>query len=377
MVKKADVDKDIDTIAEKNGVLFFSYVDVFNKKIKNKYHYDYETVINKYAKAKNISHDEAKEALIKRQILSPIPNGEFRINVSNSTLGGGGSTIGGDIVMTFNNDIQTKYHEIAHTLQHKYNLFNEETIQQQYQKSSANLTEKEKQNKLINKDLYSLYLKEMHAESFSFAAMMLRAENGFDFLRQMSYAYHNGLYRNFSATMTEGFPDYKFNKPKFYASLPVMKQTIKTIRNIRKNGQTADFFDENGILRDEKLAKLCENIVLESAYSPRTLNSFFKTDILDEHNKNEHGWRKDSAQSLIQGIPATIITGIKGKNTLTFLNVTQKIILDAIVDKNIKNDLNNNNTFKKTKLSQVIEQAKIVKSIIAPPRMRKIDDNSR
>ena len=377
MVKKADAEKDIETIAEKNGVTFFSYVDVFNKKIKNKYHYDYETVINKYAKAKKISYDEAKEALINRQILSPIPNGEFRINVSNATLMGGGSNTGGDIIITFNNDIQTKYHEIAHTLQQKYNLFNEETIQKQYQKSSANLTEEEKQNKLINQNDYKTYLKEMHAESFSFAALMLRAENGFDFLRQMSYAYHKGLSRSFYATIREGYPDYKYNRPKFYATLPVMKQTIKTIRNIRKNGQTADFFDENGILRDEKLSKLCENIVLESAYSPRTLKSFFKGDILDKHYENKHDWRKDSAQSLIQGLPASIITSIKEKDTLRHINTTKKIIFNALVNKNIKDDLDNNNSFKKTKLSQVIEQAKIVKSIIAPKRTRKIDDNSR
>ncbi len=376
MVKKADVDKDIDTIAEKNGVVFFSYTNIFNKNIKNKYHYDFETVINKYAKVKNISYDEAKEFLLDKKFLSYLPDGEFKINVPFNTKLGDGVTIQDKdikIVFTFNNDPKIKYHELAHTLQNKHNLFNKHTIEQLYQNSSANLTEKQKEKKLADKNDYLHYLREMHADSFAFAALMLRAENNFDFLRQISYAYHKGLSRNFKATIKGEHPSYEGNNSKFYATLPVMKQTIKTIRNIRKSGKTKDYFDENGVIHGEKLAKLCEDIVLKSAYSPRTLGSFFHGNIFDSHNKNENGWRKHSLQSVVQGIPATLITTIKEKQFTKSIAV----IKQELLAKNIRKNIKNNELFQKTTLSQVNQQAKILKTNAIHIKTRTIDDNAR
>ena len=308
MVKARDINKDIKVISEKVGTAVFAYEDIFHPNVKNEFHYDFKKVIGEYARVQQISLEESEQRLNEIGVLSPLPNGEYKIEVGGTTRNGGGLNYQGEVFFSFNQkDYRTKYHELAHSLQKEYNLFNHDTIKPQYDIAEKGLSDEQKSELLMSKDTYHQYLNEMHSESFSYAAMMLRASNGLDFIRQVSAAYNAGEGRNLVALLSFGKTEYgtdSQNSAKFYATRPVMKATIKAIRKIRKEGKVGEFFDENGVLRDEKLAKLCENIVMKSAYSPRTLNSFFNYNIQDEHNSEEHGWRLDAIKSMIQ-MPTT------------------------------------------------------------------------
>ncbi len=312
MVMAIDVNRDIRFISRKVGTAVFAYEDIFNPEIDNEFHYDYNRVIKGYSQVKKISIKEAEEKLIEQGVLRPLPNGEYKVNVGGSTEKGGGLNYHGEVFFSFDQkDYITKYHELAHSLQSEYDLFNEDKIKAKYDIAERRLTEEQKQDLLIDKGNYHHYLKEMHSESFAYAAMMLRSSNTFDFIRQMSSAYNAGSSSNFAAVSSFGKTEYganSSNDAKFYATKPVMKATIKAIKKIRKEKKVGEFFDEKGVIRDEKLAKLCENIVMESAYSPRTLNSFFNYKVLDSHNSEEHGWRLDAIKSVVHSPVASVMT---------------------------------------------------------------------
>ena len=339
MVKARDINKDIKAISEKVGVAVFAYEDIFHPKVKNEFHYDFEKVIAECANVKKISHEEAEKNLIEAKVLKPLPNGEYKIDVGESTRNGGGINYS-EVFFSFNqSDYRTKYHELAHSLQDKYDLFNEENVQKQYDAAGKGLSDEQKKDLLADKGDYNHYLKEMHSESFSYAAMMLRSSNSLDFIRQMSAAYNAGSVRNLLATIDFGEPEYGSNSlhsSKFYATRPVMKATIKAIKKIRKEGKVNEFFDEKGVIRDEKLARLCENIVLDSAYSPRTLNSFFKHKIFDKNNKTEHRWRTDAIKSVVHA-PVSVVMYCAHEAPIfdTIRKIADHAILKKITDKKI------------------------------------------
>ena len=120
MVKAVDVDKDIRMIAEKVGVAVFSYDEIHNKNIVNEFHYDYQRVIQDVSKAQKITPDEAEAALSKSGVLKLLPNGEYEVNVGESTKGGGGINYGSVFFSITSKDYTTKYHELAHSLQTQY-----------------------------------------------------------------------------------------------------------------------------------------------------------------------------------------------------------------------------------------------------------------
>ena len=305
MVKARDINKDIRSIAKKIGIAVFSYDEVHNPKINNEFHYDYELVIDRVSKLNGWDRKKCLNQLLKRDILSSLPNGEYKVNVGASTKKGGGLNYYGVAFFTLvANDYQVKYHELAHSLQKKYGLFNEEKVNKLYRASAKGIAEDKVENKQLNSVDYKLYLNEMHSESFSYAALMLRAESSWDFIKQAYSAYNDARFSSVAGFFSFGKTKYggEHNSAKFYSTFPVIKETIKAVMKIRKQGKSKDFFDENGVLKDEKLAKLCEQAVLKSAYSPRTLNSFFKYRLFDGHNGNEHGWRKDA----LKGIATTL-----------------------------------------------------------------------
>lgn len=301
MVKASEVNNDIRAIAKKVKTAVFSYDEIHNENILNEFHYDYGKVIDEVAKINDWDKKEATKQLIHQGILSPLPNGEYKVEVGASTKGGGGLNYHGTAFFTMAaEDYQVKYHELAHSLQKEYHLFDDEKINKLYRSSAQGLDDGNAENLQINRIDYEYYLNEMHSESFSYAAMMLRAENTRDFIKQVYKAYNDARNRNGSGFFSFGKTEYggDKNNAKFYSTFPVMKETIKTVLKIRKQGKVKEFFDKDGVLKDEKLAKLCEQAVIKAAYSPRTLNAYFKYRFFDGHNSKEHGWRRDTAKSV-------------------------------------------------------------------------------
>lgn len=330
MVKANDVNKDIREIAKKVKTAVFSYDEIHNSSIPNEFHYDYKKVISEVSSVKEISEEEAVKLLIGNGTLSTLPNGEYKVNVGKTTEGGGGLNYGGDTFFSLSSkDYRVKYHELAHSLQDEYDLFNGEKLDEIYQKTEASLKSGEKkEDKLVNRGTYKQYLNEMHSESFSYAAMMLRSENKLDFAWQEICAYSSGIGNNVTGLFLFGKTEYGAdnNQAKFYATLPIMRETIKKIHEIRKAGKVKDFFDENGVLNDEKLAKVCEEVVLKNSYSPRTLNSFFKYKLADSHGKSEHGWRGDSIKATLL-MPVAILTLPEAKPFQTINKIISHSIL--------------------------------------------------
>jgi len=319
MVKAREVNRDIRSIAAKVKTAVFSYDDIHNSGINNEYHYDYEKIIKEVAKINDWDDEKAKHELIKLGILSPLPNGEYKVEVGTTTKNGGGLNYHGTTFFTLSNDAyEVKYHELAHSLQLKYNLFDDEKIGKLYRTSAKGIDEGKADDLQVDKIEYKQYLKEMHSESFAYAAMMLRAENPLDFAKQVYKAYNDARLKNLSGFFSFGKTEYggDNNNDKFYATFPVMKETIKAVFKIRKQGKVKDFFDKDGVLKDEKLAKLCEQAVIKSAYSPRTLNSFFKYRILDGHNDVEHGWRKDAIQSVATMLQTAVVSLVSEDNLI-------------------------------------------------------------
>ncbi len=304
MVKASDINKDIRSIAEKVGVAVFSYDDIHNEGINNEFHYDYERVIAEVSRLQKITPKEAEAQLVERGILKPLPGGEYEVDVGGTTRGGGGINYGSAFFSLSSKDYQIKYHELAHSLQDEYGLFDDEKLNRLYETAEKGLKDGEnKEDKLLDRGNYLLYLNEMHSETFGYAALMLRAENRRDFLWQASQAYNSAINRNADAVLSFGKTEYGVdseNNSKFYATKSVMKPMIKMIWKIRREGRQGDFFDENGVLKDEKLARLCEDVVMKNAYSPRTLRAFFEYNVLDGHSKQERGWRRDTLKALVQ-----------------------------------------------------------------------------
>lgn len=320
MVKASEVNKDITSIAAKVKTAVFSYDDIHNPDVKNEFHYDYNKVIDEVAKINDWDKDKARKYLFQLSVLSPLPNGEYKVNVGTTTKGGGGVNYHGTAFFSLSNDdYETKYHELAHSLQRKYHLFDAEKIDKLYRSSAKGMDDSEIDDLQIGKTEYTNYLKEMHSESFSYAAMMLRAENPLDFAKQVYKAYNTARSQNMEGIFSFGKTEYggDNNNSKFYATFPVMKETIKTVLKIRKQGKVKEFFDEKGILKDEKLAKLCEQAVIKSAYSPRTLNAFFKYKFFDGHNSDEHGWRRDAIKSVASALHGSVIYLISDGNMLS------------------------------------------------------------
>ena len=132
MVKVSDINKDIRSIGEKVGVAAFSYDDIHNENINNEFHYDYERVIAEVSRLQKITQEEAEAQLVERGILKLLPGGEYEVDVGGTTRKGGGVNYGSVFFSLSSKDYQTKYHELAHSLQYEYHLFDNEKINRLY-----------------------------------------------------------------------------------------------------------------------------------------------------------------------------------------------------------------------------------------------------
>jgi len=114
---------------------------IHNKEIKNEFHYDYEKVIVEVQNLRGLTQDETSNNLCMDGILSPLPNGEYKVEVGTSTKGGGGLNYHGvAFFLLSNKDYQTKYYELAHSLQNLERQKCKEEVQKRTQTSQQKET---------------------------------------------------------------------------------------------------------------------------------------------------------------------------------------------------------------------------------------------
>ncbi|MBO6281099.1 MAG: hypothetical protein J6N49_01065 [Alphaproteobacteria bacterium] len=303
---------DIEQISKEVGVAVIAYDDIHNDTINNEFHYDFERVINEVSRTQGISYEEAEAILVKDNVLKPLPGGEYEVDVGTSTRYGGGLNYGDVFFSSSSKDYHTTLHELAHSLQSEFGMFAEEKIDKLYDNAKTGLREDEYDDKLLDRGNYNLFLNEQHADCFGSAVLLLRAESAVDFYKQTLDAKNMADASIISGALSFGETNFGAdeNSSKFYANRPVIYALIKEIKNIRKEGRREEYFNENGTINAEKIAKLCENIVMENTYSPRTLKAFFDYNITDGHSEAEHGWRRDVLKSMTK-VPRIIVSSVK------------------------------------------------------------------
>jgi len=235
MVNVSHVREDVKNMAQRHNIAFFDAADLFNEDVDTIFHYDYPKVLKELRK-KDPDTDGYP-------ILLPTFFGEYVVDMWKANIKGYYSPRQNAFLSKDKLSLSTYYHETAHALQTEKDLFND-----------------------CNNKTYKSYLEEMHSECFAFAALMLQAENPIDFVRQAHFAYKRGL------TMTNEALDKDGSK--LYASLPVMKETIKQVWKHRQN--KASFFRKDGGLDEYYLSQFALDIVKRSAYSEKWFENFSK-----------------------------------------------------------------------------------------------------
>lgn len=305
--KIASIEQDIAAMSKETGTAVFSYDEIHHSKVDNELHYDYQKVIDGVSKAQNITANEAEERLLERGVLRPMPNGEYVVNVGGATRDGGGTNYGGLAFFTFSKeDAHSQYHEMAHSYQKQENLFDEDKLDKMYAISEKGLDERDnKSDKLADRNTYKSYLREVHADVFAQTALMLREKSTFGFAKQALYAQSHGESRNAEGVLAGVLDEGLGEKAKLYACKPVIHAAIKEVAAIRKAGQRADYFNPDGTLNAEKVSGLCERLVLDNAYSPRTYKAFVDYNFNDTHVSEEKDWKKGSLLAVAKFLPAS------------------------------------------------------------------------
>lgn len=307
--KPVTVEQDIAAMARETGTAVFSYDDIHNSKVGNKLHCDYNKVIAGLSKAQNITPLDAEKKLIECEVLRPLPNGEYLVDVGYSTRRGGGRNFDGTVFFTFSKeDVHSQYHEMAHSYQKQGNLFDDAKIDKMYTPSANGL--QVSGGKLADKDTYKTYLNEVHAEIFAQTALMLREKSALGFSKQALYAQSHGESRNAEGLLIGALNEGMGKTAKLYACKPVMHAAIKEVAAIRRSKKRADYFNQDGTLNAKKVAELCEKIVLDNAYSPRTYQSFLDNKFNDNYT-GEKDWKKGSLLAVAKLLPAKGIMALQ------------------------------------------------------------------
>ena len=264
MVNIKEANEDIKRIATRNNVAVFSTTDLFNDKINNHFHYDYQKVIDEVSR---LNGRDMTQELINSGYLLPLPNGEYEINLQYdiNTIGQKDKKV--SLISAPDNDLMTSYREAAYILQDEYNLFPDDTLQYKY--NDAIFLDIERQE-------YKSFLRDQHAKCFSYAAMMLRSDNPQEFAQNALRAWKEGL----SDTNSD-----LNNLSK--ASFPVMAAILKRCLEICNSGKSKEFFTPDGRLDDQKLSLLCQDIVYQNAYSPQKFQSSLGKDLHNQNNQSD------------------------------------------------------------------------------------------
>ncbi|MBE6450664.1 MAG: hypothetical protein E7016_01725 [Alphaproteobacteria bacterium] len=317
MVNEVGIQNDFDVLAEFTGTAAFSYNEIHNQYISTSTSYDYPRIIREVSKARGWSHEKTKQELIDAGVLVYLSNDEYAVDVHGTTRNGGGVNYNqGLVLFNFDKaDSQSTYHEYAHSLQSIYETFNDNTLKQMYDNVGLDI----KAESEFEKHDYTRYLKEMHADTFGFAALLLRAESLPEFLeislRAMRRAAHMTVKGENQKNTIYGRDDSNL---KYYASYNVMKKTIKEIWKIRNLKDINQYFDENGVIKFKELCKLSEDIVSQSAYSPKQFKAFKNHSLNISYTKRgihpiDHNHKRDILNSIILLGMVTMLEAIRKK----------------------------------------------------------------
>ena len=276
--------QDIQKLCRENNTLF-GVCDKLHKYDKN----GRPTELPKFlAQAEQLMGKEALINLMENDIICPATGGNYDFHFTESVLSGGGLTYS-NIGKTKDNqechavmvssdknddDRQVIYHEFGHILQKKLNLFNTKDLHTMYQFMNKGLKKISygQLNKMFVQDyIYHDYLQEIHADTFSHACLLLRAEKTTDFYRQYfkNYLQSGQTYMSGILTSHKEYPS-----DKFYAYFPCDKAMMKEISQWRKNGKIKEYTSPNGEIDFDKLAQKTADIVKENAFTPREFANF-------------------------------------------------------------------------------------------------------
>ena len=132
------------------------------------------------------------------------------------------------------NDKHTVYHECAHLLQFKYNIFN-----------------------INSRDDYTTYLTEVHANTFADMVLFLKSANILEYKKRRLGRFADGVNK-----INDNRADQLY-----YLSLPI---ELELMKEIRRNGRlnTLRQFQKKGYLDFKKIIFYTKDLVQKYAYSP-------------------------------------------------------------------------------------------------------------
>lgn len=297
MVKATVVHRDLKKICDSTNSIYFTFDELYKYDENKNTLYDMEAFEKK---VKPLLGDKWKEVLLARGIVLPDYNGNYTLNIDNYIDSGGvnyGSVGKNNINIFFaSNDksfdgLYTLYHEAAHSLQNSQKPFAKDEMDKLYnfclkgikKNSNGRYTER-----MIRKSVYHKYLNEMHSEAFATSCMLLRAESGIDYVKQVAKSYAEALYHSTAALFDT---DKKYPSSKYYAGLPICVAMIKRITQLKMNGQVKEkLADAEGKIDFFKLSREVEAQVIKNAYSPLTFNRMLKYDIFKRPSKSPTQW---------------------------------------------------------------------------------------
>ena len=299
MVKTKQVYEDLDEICRLTNSIYFNYVKLISEDITQGSLFNLKYFLEK---SKELLGNDHIDILKNHNVILPAPYGLYHINFDTKKNKGLNYNLDKGNLFFFTNDKTfsdrfTMYHEAAHSLQCKQNLFNEKEIGKVYDFLEQGL--KIKNNNplvefVINDTCYKHYLKEMHSEAFAAACVLLHSKNNIDFTRISLL-----LMKKSALRTIYGIKDTRYEYPslKYYASLPVLKATIKQIKKWKTEGTPNHIFLNNKI-NFEELSLNIAKLVWKNAYSPEIFKKYMSNEWKFHRNKEELNLKKDVQQSM-------------------------------------------------------------------------------
>ena len=252
--------------------------------------------------------ESAELQLLDNDIIVMTPGGGYDFNFSEETLACGGDTyrqLGEDLnknlLFFFDNsssyDHAVAYHEAAHALQSKFGVFTDNDLNKVYKFCSNGLGNLPKDKRLpclfVDAWSYRVYLEEAHANVFANACLVLNAKNDADFKQLCQRAILVS-----ASESVRSLKDKNMDYPsaKYYFDFPVQKAMMHRLRQAKKDGKLADYYNENGQIDFIFLAKDVANVVWQRALSPRTFLHLLREERKTPCYDFENNWHDDLLQ---------------------------------------------------------------------------------
>lgn len=341
MSVSAEMQKDFDALAEFTGTAAIFYSDIHNENVESSNTgYDYTTLVYRVSKARGWTEAQTIDELERIGVLKYQTDGNFVINLAESTKRGGGANHNNGTVL-FCYDEQNPsviYHEYAHSLQNIHNTISGSAVSKLYSDVGLHISKEQEKNADEIQD-YFRYLNEIHADIFAYSAMLLRAKDTKEFIKFAVDALDRGTH-----TTIKGFfsKEMEYGKTlKHYASFNAMKKMIWDIAKLKKQNKTQDFFDENGVLKFNDLSVFAKNIVLDKVYSPIQFKAFKHQNIEISSTKRgvipiDHNYIQDLMKSLLTSMPISMAADIMDKTPRSHMR-NSWLEHQKVIEQNIKN----------------------------------------